>query len=190
MHPIAKYLCVMCIGTLSFLETSVYAQETDVLTQEQLRVKKTTKWAAVLPGSGQVINKKSWKVPIVLGGLATSGWFILENTKQMNLFLENWGYETDDDTTTNSTLTDSDGDPYTLSDLENGAYVYRRNRDLSYLAFWGVYLLQIVDANVDSHMKFFDASEDLSWKVIPPKLSPNNLHSPWQVGLSLRINNK
>ena len=79
----------MCIGALSFLETSVYAQETDVLTQEQLRVKKTTKWAAVLPGSGQVINKKSWKVPIVLGGLATSGWFILENTKQMNLFLEN-----------------------------------------------------------------------------------------------------
>ena len=51
----------MCMGALSILETSVIAQETDLLTQEQLRVKKTTKWAAVLPGSGQIINKKSWK---------------------------------------------------------------------------------------------------------------------------------
>ena len=76
MQTIAKYLCVMSLGALSLLETSVYTQEIDVLTEEQLRVRKTTKWAAVLPGSGQVINKKSWKVPIVLGGLATSGWFI------------------------------------------------------------------------------------------------------------------
>ena len=137
-----------------------------------------------------VINKKVWKVPFVLGGLATAGWFVVDNTKQMNLFREHWGYETDEDPTTNSTLTDNDGDPYILSDLEDGAYFYRRNRDLSYLAFLGVYLLQIVDANVDSHMKFFDASEDLSWKVLPPQLSPNNNLTPWQVGLSIRINNK
>jgi len=180
----------MCLGVFSLFDTSVYAQETDVLTEEQLRVKNTTKWAAILPGSGQVINKKSWKAPIVLGGLATSGWFIVENTKQMNLFSEHWGYETDEDPTTNSTLTDSNGAPYILSDLEDGAYFYRRNRDLSYLAFLGVYLLQIVDANVDSHMKFFDASEDLSWNVRPPQLSPNNNRTPWQVGLSIRINNK
>ena len=190
MHSIAKYLCVMCMGVLSLFETSVYAQETDVLTREQVRVKKTTQWAAALPGSGQVINKKVWKVPFVVGGLATCGWFISENTKQMNLFLEHWGYETDDDPATTSTLTDNNGSPYILSDLEDGAYFYRRNRDLSYLAFLGVYLLQIVDANVDSHMKFFDASEDLSWKVLPPQLSPNNNLTPWQVGLSIRINNK
>ena len=180
----------MCLGVISLFDTSVYAQEIDLLTQEQLRVKKTTKWAAVLPGSGQVINQKAWKVPFVLGGLATGGWFIVENTKQMNLFLEHWGYETDDDPTTNSDLRDSEGDLYTLSSLENGAYVYRRNRDLSYLAFLGIYLLQIVDANVDSHMKFFDASEDLSWEILPPQLSPNNNLTPWQVGLSIRINNK
>ena len=190
MHYIAKYLCVMCLCVLSLFETKVYSQEKEVLTQEQLRVKKTTNWAAILPGSGQVINKKIWKVPFVLGGLATSGWFIVDNTKQMNLFLENWGYETDDDPSTSSNLTDSNGNTYLVSDLEDGAYFYRKNRDLSYLAFLGVYILQIVDANVDSHMKFFDASEDLSWKVIPPQLSQTNNITPWQLGLSLRINNK
>ena len=179
----------MCLYVLSVYETKVYSQEKEPLSQEQLRVKKTTNWAAILPGSGQVINKKIWKVPVVVGGLATSGWFIIDNTKQMNLFLEHWGYETDDDPGTNSTLTDPSGNPYTLSNLEDGAYLYRRNRDLSYLTFLGIYLLQIVDANVDSHMKFFDASEDLSWKVIPPQLSQTN-NTPWQLGLSLRINNK
>jgi hypothetical protein len=173
----------------SIYSTKVYSQEKDILTKEELRVKTTTRWAACLPGSGQVINRKIWKVPFVLGGLATSGWFIVDNTKQMNLFLEHWGYETDDDPNTSSTLINIYGGLYTESQLKDGAYVYRRNRDLSYLAFLGVYILQIVDANVDSHMKFFDASEDLSWEVIPPQLTQTGIYSPWQLGISLRINN-
>jgi len=185
----------MCLCVFSAYNTPTYSQEKKILSEEELRVRTTTRWAACLPGSGQVINKKIWKVPFVLGGLATSGWFIIENTKQMNLFLEHWGYETDfeidpDNPTTSSTLTDSNGNPYLVSDLEDGAYFYRRNRDLSYLAFLGVYLLQIVDANVDSHMKFFDASEDLSWEVIPPQLSQTDIYIPWQLGISLRIKNK
>jgi len=180
----------MCLCVFSAYNTTTYSQEKKILSEEELRVRTTTRWAACLPGSGQVINKKIWKVPFVIGGLATSGWFIVDNTKQMNLFLEHWGYETDDDPNTSSTLTDSNGNPYLVSDLEDGAYFYRRNRDLSYLAFLGVYLLQIVDANVDSHMKFFDASEDLSWEVIPPHLSQTDIYSPWQLGISLRINNK
>jgi hypothetical protein len=39
-------------------------------------------------------------------------------------------------------------------------------------------------------MKFFDASEDLSWEVIPPQLSQTDIYSPWQLGISLRIKNK
>jgi len=190
MPPLAKYLCTMCLCVFSAYNTTTYSQEKKILSEEELRVRTTTRWAACLPGSGQVINKKIWKVPFVIGGLATSGWFIVDNTKQMNLFLKHWGYETDDDPNTSSTLTDNNGNPYLVSDLEDGAYFYRRNRDLSYLAFLGMYLLQIVDANVDSHMKFFDASEDLSWEVIPPHLSQTDIYSPWQLGISLRINNK
>ena len=160
------------------------AQE-KVLSENELRVKNTTTWAMILPSSGQIINKKYWKAPIVLGGLGASVYYVIDNSNKMNLFLENWGYETDDDPLTNSNLTDNNGYLYTVTDLKDGAYFYRRNRDLSYLSFFGVYLLSVIDANVDAHMKFFDASEDLSLRVIPPSLEKSR--GVWQVGLTLKL---
>jgi len=153
--------------------------------ENELRVKNTTTWAMILPGSGQIINKKYWKAPIVLGGLGASVFYVMDNSTEMNTFLENWGYETDDDPLTESKLTDNNGNLYTVTDLKDGAYFYRRNRDLSYLSFFGVYLLSVIDANVDAHMKFFDASEDLSLRVIPP--SWGRTMDVWQVGLTLKI---
>ena len=163
---------------------SASAQE-KTLSENELRVKNTTTWAMILPSSGQIINKKYWKAPIVLGGLGASVYYVIDNSTEMNLFLENWGYETDDDPLTNSNLTDNNGYLYTVTDLKDGAYFYRRNRDLSYLSFFGVYLLSVIDANVDAHMKFFDASEDLSLRVIPPSWGRSN--EVWQVGLTLKI---
>jgi len=173
----------------------ISAQEEDVedvveeLSPSQLKIRNTTKWAACIPGSGQVINRKYWKAPIVWGGIAASVFFISENTRLMNEFHEAWGYETDEDPLTNSTMTDSNGNMYTLADLENNTYLFRRNRDLSYLSFLGVYLLQIVDANVDAHMRFFDADEDLSFSVIPPN-SYRNRTDIWQVGLKINLARK
>ena len=103
----------------------------------------------------------------------------------MNLFLEHWEYETDDDPSTFSSLTDNNGNLYTVSNLKDGAYFYRRNRDLSYLSFFGVYLLSVIDANVDAHMKFFDASEDISMRVIPPNWGRSR--GAWQVGITVKI---
>ena len=163
---------------------SASAQE-KTLSENELRVKNTTTWAMILPSSGQIINKKYWKAPIVLGGLGASVYYVIDNSTEMNLFLENWGYETDDDPLTESKLTDNNGAPYSVLALENGAYVYRRNRDLSILSFFGVYLLSVIDANVDAHMKFFDASEDLSLRIIPPSWGRSK--GAWQVGLTLKL---
>ncbi|PCJ81510.1 MAG: hypothetical protein COA49_05300 [Bacteroidetes bacterium] len=181
----------MNLVTLNLISQEIKAKVSDEtkISDEKVQIKHTTKWAAMLPGSGQIINKKYWKAPIVVGGLLASGYFIVDNSKQMKVFLENWGYETDDDPNTVSTLTDSNGLLYLESDLEDGAYFYRRNRDLSYLTFFGVYLLQIVDANVDAHMKFFDASEDISFQIIPPVKSGFRRSDIWQVGLTMNIGN-
>ena len=177
---------------------STSAQE-KILTENELRVKNTTTWAMLLPSSGQIINKKYWKAPIVLAGLGASIYYVIDNSTEMNLFLENWEYETDGDAfymsinddgktvrvLTESSLTDNNGNLYTESNLKDGAYFYRRNRDLSYLSFFGVYLLSVIDANVDAHMKFFDASEDISMRVIPPNWGRSR--GAWQVGITVKI---
>ena len=177
---------------------SASAQE-KILSENELRVKNTTTWAMLLPSSGQIINKKYWKAPIVLAGLGASIYYVIDNSTEMNLFLENWEYETDGDAfymsinddgktvrvLTESSLTDNNGNLYTVSNLKDGAYFYRRNRDLSYLSFFGVYLLSVIDANVDAHMKFFDASEDISMRVIPPNWGRSR--GAWQVGITVKI---
>ena len=156
------------------------------LTENQIRVRKTTRWAAIIPGSGQIINRKYWKAPIVYCSLGASVFFIIDNTSKMNEFKQAWIYETDDDDTTVSELTDDNGVLYTLSDLENNTYLFRRYRDISYLALAGFYLLQIVDANVDAHLRFFDSNDDLSFSVLPPYSSFSN-GDVWQVGITLKL---
>ena len=104
----------------------------------------------------------------------------------MNEFKDNWAKEVDDDPSTSSDMVDPNGVLYSASDLENGTYLFRRNRDLSYLSLVGIYLLQIIDANVDAHMRFFDSSEDLSLKFIPPYFGYTPTQS-WQVGLKLNL---
>ena len=177
---------------------SASAQEKS-LSENELRVKNTTTWAMLFPSSGQIINKKYWKAPIVLAGLGASIYYVIDNSNEMNLFLENWEYETDGDAfymsinddgktvrvLTESSLTDNNGNLYTVSNLKDGAYFYRRNRDLSYLSFFGVYLLSVIDANVDAHMKFFDASEDISMRVIPPNWGRSR--GAWQLGITVKI---
>ena len=180
-----SFLLVLCALTVSS-----YAQEVEtekpILTESQIRVRNTTKWAACMPGSGQVINRKYWKAPIVLGALSTSVFFIIDNTATFNEFKDNLLYLTDDDPLTIHTLTDDQGGLYSETELRNNAYLFRRYRDLSYLACAGIYLLQIIDANVDAHMRFFDSNDDLSFSLVPPN-SGRVATNFWQVGLKLNI---
>ena len=59
------------------------------LTESQIRVRKTTKWAAFIPGSGQIINRKYWKAPLVHIALGSSVYMIKYNTDLMNEFKDN-----------------------------------------------------------------------------------------------------
>ena len=111
---------------------------------------------------------------------------IKSNTDNMKEFQQAWNYETDDDENTVSDLTDDNGLFYTIEDLKNETYLFRRYRDLSYLSFVCFYLLQIIDANVDAHLRFFDSNDDLSFSVSPPYTGIVN-SDVWQVGLKLRI---
>lgn len=120
--------------------------------------------SAILPGLGQVYNHKYWKVPIVYAGLGTAVYFI--NYNRQNYLDLKRAYVRDTNTT------DGDVSEYfergvTLEQIRNGADQYRTWMEYSYLAFFAVYALQIVDATVDAHLFYFDVSDDLSMRFQP-----------------------
>jgi len=117
--------------------------------------------SAVLPGAGQIYNKKYWKAPIVWGGLALSGYYLSNNLKQLNLYRDAYVAETDGDA---NTVNDTGFGQTQLLDLIDQ---YKTWRDWSYIAIGAIYILNIIDANVDAHLFYFDVSDDISMNLAP-----------------------
>lgn len=118
-------------------------------------------FSAILPGLGQAYNKKYWKIPIVYAGVGVSVYFLQYNIGEINYFKESYLNATDGDPNTFNTSGFNTG---TLQDL---IAQHRKWRDYSILGLVAVYLLNIIDANVDGHMFYFDVSKDLSMSVSP-----------------------
>lgn len=131
--------------------------------------KRATIMSAVLPGLGQIYNKKYWKVPIIYGGFAVAGWYLNDNNKQIALYKDAFKAETDGDS---GTINDTGFNSTQLEDLISQ---YKTWRDLSYIAIAAIYVLNIIDANVDAHLFYFDVGEDLTLNIQPfvsPSLRP------------------
>lgn len=130
---------------------------------------RATVYGALLPGMGQVYNKKYWKLPLVYGALGTCVYFIADNTKNYRHYKEQYIWASDTSAQTVSA--------YSASQLEPVMETYHRWMDLSYFCLVGVYALQIIDANVDAHLFKYDISPDLSlqWQpVISPLFHSQN----------------
>lgn len=139
--------------------------------------RKATIRSAIIPGWGQVYNKKYWKVPIVYAALGITGYVFFDNIKTYREV--RYAYQV---TVTKDTANYDNVAPYlrvfvennAASSLDNYRREFRRNIDYSvlvFLLFWG---LNVVDATVDAHLKEFDVSPELSMKLKP--LLPNNTY--------------
>lgn len=117
-------------------------------------------YSAILPGAGQVYNRKYWKVPIVFAGLGVSYWFIQDNNKEFQR------YKTAYLDVLNNRPDEFAGQ-YGADQLRDVADTYQRWRDLSYVAFGLVYALNIIDASVDGYFVHFDVSNDLTLRAGP-----------------------
>ena len=126
--------------------------------QQEKSPKKAAIYSAVIPGAGQIYTKKYWKVPIIYGGLVTSAYFINDNNNQ---------YKEYKDAALLSYETEEDQLGYTYSELIILKDHYKRNREISYFSFVGVYILNIVDASVNAHLFNFDVSDDISLNIRP-----------------------
>lgn len=147
---------------------SIFAQEKSQITSKDslksetidpLRPAKAAFYSAILPGLGQIYNKKYWKVPLVYGAIGTSTYLYLDNQKSYNIYRDEYkdrleGIKSDSQFLAN----------LSESQLISAQKIYQRNRDLSALFIAGFYILNIIDANIDAALSQFNVDERLAFK--------------------------
>ncbi len=122
--------------------------------------------SAVLPGWGQAYNKKYWKIPIIYGVLGTTAAVYLYNLKTYKLLKEAVILRSDSDPL-NDSLVDPKFINFSTESIRSNRNSFRQNIDYSvlfFLLFWGI---NVVDATVDAHLKSFDVSDNISFRVKP-----------------------
>lgn len=125
---------------------------------------KAALFSALVPGLGQIYNKKYWKLPIVYAGYGVMAYFLVTNTNNYMDYQCAYIEKVNGNTQGNySDLVNR----YTEDQLLSAREYYRRNLEISVLvtALW--YSLTILDAAVDAHLMTFDVSTDLSMRVGP-----------------------
>ena len=129
-------------------------------------------YSAVLPGLGQIYNKRYWKVPIVYAVIGTGVYAYTYNDdlydrfrtafkRRQAGFTDDEFYDINGD---NAAGADPDLD---TDDLERQQENYQQDRDLALVITIAMYALNIIDANVDAHLKQFNIDEDLSMDFKP-----------------------
>ena len=160
-------------------------------TTEVSQVKVATTLSTIFPGAGQVYNKSYWRVPIVIGGLASTIYTIDWNNRGYQRFKTAYNLRVDYDNNPDKYpggAADEFRGAYSATFLKNLKDSYRRNRDLCIILTGGVYLLQILDAHVDAHLQDYDISDDLTMNVEPYfDYSPVGSQPVYGVNMSLKF---
>ncbi len=151
---------------------------------------------AILPGGGQVYNRKYWKLPIVWGAFMTCYYSISWNQRMYNEYHSAYRDIKSTDPSKNTAwlafapkgtkAKDYAKFTYLAKNLERGNKFYRRYRDLSIVAGILVYGLSVLDAYVDAELATFDISPDLSLQVTPCLM--NNPQEPQKIQMGLGCN--
>ncbi len=133
--------------------------------------------SAIIPGMGQVYNKKIWKVPIIYGGFISLGYLIRRNSKEYKL----WRQAYIDYPNYNLNVSYQ----LTLEQINLGKDFYKRQKELSIIGTVGFYILQIIDATVDGYLFTWSVGDDLSLKV-EPTVSPDNYFPNFENSFAIR----
>ena len=142
--------------------------------------------ALVIPGGGQIYNRKYWKLPLVYGGFIGCLYAMNWNNTMYKDYSQAYLDLMDNDPGTQSynqfmhlgmQITDSNKDRYQKL-FKSRKDRYRRWRDMSFFVLVGVYALSVIDAYVDAELSVFDISKDLSLKIEPTVLDNRTSKNP------------
>ncbi|RYZ95870.1 MAG: hypothetical protein EOP47_24955 [Sphingobacteriaceae bacterium] len=125
----------------------------------------------IVPGWGQVYNRRWWKVPVIYAGIGLLGSAVIFNQQRYNEMLAIANHRKFD-------TAPKPGDKYYKVYEEfrpaNDAVVhnyldnYRRNRDLSILGIFGAWGIQMIDAYIDAKFRrSYTMDNDLSFIIRP-----------------------
>ena len=143
---------------------------------------KRAMWLAlVLPGAGQIYNRKYWKLPIIYGGFVGCAYAMSWNNQMYHDYSQAYQDIMDDDPNTQSYNQFLHlGAQIEASNIERYKEIfrkrkdrYRRWRDMSMFVMIGVYAFSVIDAYVDASLSEFDISDDLSLRVEPTVINNN-----------------
>lgn len=148
--------------------------------------RKAALFSALVPGLGQIYNKKYWKLPIFYVPMGLLIYFATEEHQQYLKFRQSVNAKI-------AIANNPDlivGDPFGTLSLEvarANRNVSRRNREYLTILTILVYALNIVDAAVDAHLKDFDLSDDLSLNLEPAMF---NFQAQQAIGVTLTLSFK
>jgi hypothetical protein len=206
-----QYIIFILILQLLFSQQILTAQDTTIVaakTKKSLKLSsmKATMLSAAFPGSGQIYNRKYWKIPVVYAGFASLGYAVVFNTTHYNDYTKAYQDFTDKVPATDSYLALIRGldpvkyDPvlnpstYNVSDeawVKDGLMrqidYFKRYRDLSYMGIAAWYIISILDANVDASLADYDIGENINLTFAPVQI-PGYYYAGIGLNISLRIN--
>ena len=159
-------------GDKQIVEIESYAKRYDP--------RKALMFSAVFPGAGQFYNKKYWKMPLVYGGfiglLSVVNFYHKENFKFRDQLF---------DLINDTPASGLSPDGLTKDQLRTIVDKTRRERDFYIIMNGLFYLLQMVDAHVDAHLKEFDINPKMQVKLEP--MMENSMMTGRNTGIALKI---
>jgi len=173
--------------SLLFVSFALRSQEDTLVLSDTIQrhsPKKAVIFSSVLPGAGQIYNhvampkgkkKAFWKVPLIYGGLAATGYFLVQNQSIQKDLKQDYKNRI------NGGIPDVRWEQFDNDGVLTLFRQYQTQRDLSILGVGLVYILQVVDAGIEAHFVEFDISEDLSIQLRPSLISNRAL------GLSIKL---
>jgi hypothetical protein len=155
--------------------------------------------ALVIPGGGQIYNRKYWKLPLVYGGFIGCLYAMSWNNTMYKDYSQAYQDLMDKDPNTQSynqflhlgTQITPQNETRYQDIFRKRKDKYRRWRDLSFFVMIGVYALSVIDAYVDAELSVFDISDDLSLRVEPTIINNRSSNNPLDassVGLQCSLN--
>ena len=166
-------------------DSTVVAKQVITYTQgiDPLSPSKAAFYSAVLPGLGQLYNKKWWKVPIVWAAIGTGVYFYVDNNNELNRYrtafkLRRAGLQDEFTLDDGSVLLSEDG-------LVRAQEVLKKNRDLSLFITIGLYALNILEANVDAHLPDKALDTNLSFR---PSFFTESITNQPMFGVTMNFN--